>query len=72
MRGEEGHTIALFAFLNSPSDIGPFDVCLGNGIAINGNPPDPNPGVLAGDIIPPGVFGPPSLAKDPHPGVLGV
>jgi hypothetical protein len=64
--------MALFAFLSSPSDIGPFEACLGNGMAINGKPPDPNPGVRAGDIIPPGVLGPPSLANDPHPGVLGV
>lgn len=69
---DPGHTIARFAFLNSPSDMGPFDVCLGIGSDMNGNPPDEAPGVLGDDINPPGVLGPPSLAKAPHPGVRGV
>ena len=47
--------------------MGPFDVCLGIGRDMKGNPPDEAPGVLGDDIIPPGVLGP-----DPHPGVLGV
>lgn len=64
--------MARFAFLNSPSDMGPFDVCLGIGCAMKGNPPDALPGVRGDDIIAPGVLGPPSLANVPHPGVRGV
>lgn len=67
--------MARLAFRRSASDIGPFDVCLGRGRAMNGNPPEAGPGVLGvlgDDSIPPGVFGPPSLASDPHPGVFGV
>lgn len=70
--GAGGLTMARFAFLNSPSDMGPLDVCLGIGSDMKGNPPDEPPGVLGDDIIPPGVLGPPSLANDPHPGVRGV